>query len=215
MTPLLNYANTVIYKIVSNDISITECYVGSTTDFVSRKVSHKNACANEKGIMYNRKVYRTIRDNGGWAEWSIIELEKYPCKDSNEARLKEREWFERLNSSLNTNYPQRSRKEHLIQYGVDHKDEIAFYQKQYNKDHQDEIALYQKQYRKDHQDEIALHRKQNYEKNKKDMYRPFICQCGKKTSPDHNNRHSKSVEHIKYMTTIGLSSDPTVPIITI
>jgi hypothetical protein len=53
--------------------------------------------------MYNRKVYRTIRDNGGWAEWSIIELEKYPCKDKNEATLRETYWKDLLHSTLTTN----------------------------------------------------------------------------------------------------------------
>jgi hypothetical protein len=29
----------------------------------------------------------------------MVEVEKYPCKDANEATAKEREWFERLNST--------------------------------------------------------------------------------------------------------------------
>ena len=99
----IDYANTVIYKIVCNDLSITELYVGHTTDFVRRKASHKCLCTNDI-----RKIYTTIRKNGGWTNYSMIQIEKYPCKDTNEAIAKEREWFERLNSDLNTNVPQRS-----------------------------------------------------------------------------------------------------------
>ena len=36
-----------IYKIVCNDLSITDCYVGHTTDFVKRKCNHKIICNNE------------------------------------------------------------------------------------------------------------------------------------------------------------------------
>ena len=43
----INYEKTHFYKIVSNDLSITDCYVGHTTDFKTRKTSHKTQCNNE------------------------------------------------------------------------------------------------------------------------------------------------------------------------
>ena len=121
----IDYSNTVIYKIVCNDLSITDCYVGHTTDFTRRKQGHKNNCSNEKTKKYNYKVYETIRETGGWNNWSMIEIEKYPCKDSNEATAKEREWFERLDSSLNMNCPQISIPE------------MTLYKNQYYKDNKD------------------------------------------------------------------------------
>jgi hypothetical protein len=107
----INYANTVIYKIVCNDLNVTECYVGHTTDIVCRKQSHKKRCTNKTNKKHNLKVYKIIRDNGGWINYSMIEIEKYPCQDVQEAKKKEREWFENLNSSLNTYFPQRNIKE--------------------------------------------------------------------------------------------------------
>jgi hypothetical protein len=107
----INYANTVIYKIVCNDLNITECYVGHTTDIVCRKQSHKKRCITETDKKHNLKVYKIIRDNGGWDDYSIIEIEKFPCQDVQEAKKKEREWFEKLNCSLNTYFPQRNPKE--------------------------------------------------------------------------------------------------------
>jgi hypothetical protein len=107
----INYANTVIYKIVCNDLNITECYVGHTTDIVCRKQSHKKRCITETDKKHNLKVYKIIRDNGGWDDYSIIEIEKFPCQDVQEAKKKEREWFEKLNCSLNTYLPQRNPKE--------------------------------------------------------------------------------------------------------
>ena len=61
----VNYENTVIYKIVCNDLNITDCYVGSTTDFTTRKSHHKSSCNNETDSRYHLKVYKMIRDNGG------------------------------------------------------------------------------------------------------------------------------------------------------
>jgi hypothetical protein len=90
----IDYSKTVIYKIVCNDLNIIGCYVGHTTDFIRRKQSHKSHCTNEKDKKkYDFKVYKTIRENGGWDNYSMIEIEKYPCKDANEATAKEREWF--------------------------------------------------------------------------------------------------------------------------
>ena len=117
----IDYSKTVIYKLVCNDLSITESYVGSTTDFVRRKAGHKSDCTNEKGPHYNYKVYKIIRDNGGWAEWCMVEIEKYPCNDANEATSRERYWFGIMNSNLNTIYPHRTR----AQYRADNKESIS------------------------------------------------------------------------------------------
>jgi predicted GIY-YIG superfamily endonuclease len=56
----IDYANTIIYKIVCNDLNITECYVGHTTDFVRRKKSHKHRCITETDKKHNLKVYKII-----------------------------------------------------------------------------------------------------------------------------------------------------------
>eukprot|EP01038_Epipyxis_sp_PR26KG_P014805 gene14805-19891_t len=48
------------------------------------------------------KVYKTIIQNGGWDNWDMIELEKYPCLDANEAHGRERYYIEQLNANLNT-----------------------------------------------------------------------------------------------------------------
>jgi hypothetical protein len=47
------------------------------------------------------KLYQVINANGGWENWSMIEIEKYPCKDNYEATRRERHWCEVLNANLN------------------------------------------------------------------------------------------------------------------
>jgi len=118
----IDYNKTIIYKIVCNDLNIKECYVGSTTDFTKRKYHHKSACNKESSSKYNRIVYQTIRENGGWNNWNMIEIEKYPCNDNNEARTRERYWYEALNARLNSNNPIMSKKEY---YEINKEEQIT------------------------------------------------------------------------------------------
>ena len=77
----IDYSNTIIYKICCNDITITDCYVGHTTNFSQRKSQHKSSCNNENSEQYNSFVYKFIRENGGWDNWNMIEIERLSCID--------------------------------------------------------------------------------------------------------------------------------------
>ena len=118
----INYKNNVIYKIVCNDLKIKDLYVGQTTDFARRKSAHRFKC-NDLSTKIN--IYNTIRINGGWTNWSMIEIEKYPCLDSNEARARERYWFETLYANLNERIPittETEKKEYNKQFYEENKD---------------------------------------------------------------------------------------------
>jgi hypothetical protein len=193
----IDYSKTLIYKLVCNDLSITDSYVGHTTDFIRRKREHKTRCHNEKGKYYNTKVYATIRENGGWICWTMIEIEKYPCKDVNEACSKEREWFENLNSNLNTNYPQRS----LSEYQQDNKEKINQYKEQYRENNKDKARLHSKIFEDKHKKERAIKRSET-----------FKCECGKVSTWSHNSRHLKRKFHLQYMESVMLANISIVPI---
>ena len=45
---ILDYQNTIIYKIVSKDLNIKECYVGHTINFSRRKSVHRACCNHNK-----------------------------------------------------------------------------------------------------------------------------------------------------------------------
>jgi hypothetical protein len=98
----VDYSNTIIYKIHCKDTSITDVYVGHTTNFIQRKYMHKIACKNLKN---NIKIYNVIRCNGGWENWVMTEIGKYCCKNATEARIKEQYHYEELQASLNSNPP--------------------------------------------------------------------------------------------------------------
>ena len=97
----IDYSNTTIYKIYCKDTNMTDTYVGHTTNFKEREYSHMKCCEN---IHNNTKVYKTIRENGGWNNWDMVEIANYNCKDLIEAKMKEQYHYELLKSTLNS-YP--------------------------------------------------------------------------------------------------------------
>ena len=103
----INYENTVIYKIVCRDLSVEDVYVGHTTNFAKRKNQHKKNCHNDKSKSYHLKIYETIRQNGGWNNWDMIEIEKFKCNDANEATARERFYYDKLQPSMNTIKPKK------------------------------------------------------------------------------------------------------------
>jgi hypothetical protein len=151
----IKHENTLMYKLVCNDINITEIYVGSTTNFTVRKDSHKSRCSNELSESYNFKVYQYIRANGGWSDWSMIEIEKFPCTDSKEARKRERYWMETLRATLNSQTPSRTQ----LEYVLDNREQIAEYQKMYNLDNREQITDNKKMYNLTHKEQIAEQKK--------------------------------------------------------
>jgi len=106
-----DYQKTIIYKFYCKDNNINDIYIGHTVDFNSRKSKHETRCNNINDEGYNIKLYQFIRNNGGWDNWNMIEIEKYPCNDIDEALDRETYWYNLLKPSLNTLCPKRSVKE--------------------------------------------------------------------------------------------------------
>jgi hypothetical protein len=198
----IDYSKTVIYKIVCNDLNITDLYVGSTTDFTKRKCQHKTVCNNPNAINHNIKVYKTIREKGGWDNWTMIEIEKFGCKDKNEALARERYWFETLEAKLNVKYPKRDSKE----WFKDNYETILEKNKQYRDIHKEEVKEYHKNYREIHCDKIKASRSQYYEKQQQyrinksdDLNKKVVCECGTTYTHHHKSDHCKSKKHQNFM----------------
>lgn len=182
-----NYDNTCIYKIVCKDLNITDCYVGQTTNFRKRKWHHKSS-VNKLDF----KIYKFIRENGGWDNWDMIEIEKYPCNDGNEARTRERYWYEELKATLNTETPNQSQKE---------------YKKIYRQTEQFKSSAIN--YIKTHPPPIEKKREWNrnsYHKNKDIILEKNkvkeVCVCGCIISHNNMYRHFRTDKHKNYLTSI-------------
>jgi len=114
------------YQIVCNDSNITETYIGSTKNLKDRKTSHKCHCINLDSKKYNYKIYKFIRDNGGWFNWKFVILDTKECIDKYEAYEIEQSYINELKSTLNTISPYSglTKKEYEIKYRQDHKEKI-------------------------------------------------------------------------------------------
>jgi hypothetical protein len=176
---LIDYSNTVIYKIVCNDPIITDIYIGSTCNFANRKWNHKNRCKTS-----NIKLYKTINDNGGWDNWSMLEIEKFSCVDGNEARTRERYWFEQLNAKLNTLCP------NGISIEESKKNTKEYYEK--NKDKM-------KEYYEKNKNKLKENREKNKDKIKENREKTYICACGSIITIPHKNRHEQTNKHKLFM----------------
>ena len=97
----INYRNGgIIYKLVCRDNNIKDCYVGFTTNFVNRKYVHKRTYYNIIPCKHKHTLYDFIRNNGGWDNWNMVEVEHYKCWTSGEANKKVSEWANVLNANL-------------------------------------------------------------------------------------------------------------------
>jgi hypothetical protein len=198
----IDYSKTIIYRIVCKDTNITECYVGATTDFRSRKQQHKISCNNETSKSYNYYVYQFIRNNMGWDNWNMVEIEKYNAVDSNDASKRERYWIEYYNANLNKIIPTRTNKE----YYEDNKEQIVEYQKQYYEDNKEQLAEYNKKYRNDNKQQIIEKNKEYYENNKeliREKWKEKVtCECGIICNKYNLPRHKKSKKHLNAINNI-------------
>jgi len=165
-----DYTKTIIYKLVhKEDYDNANIYIGSTTNFTKRKGQHKNCCNNENDKKYNQKNYQSIRDNGGWDEWNMIEIEKYPCNDKREAERKEESWRIHFNVVLNSK---------ACCSLTDNKTE---YRKMYRETNKEKLTEKDKKYRQDNKEKIVKQVKQYYEENiqKITEYAKKYCETNK------------------------------------
>lgn len=175
----INYANTIIYKLVCNDLDIKDCYVGHTTGFTKRKALHKHN-SNENSKNSHFKVYKKIREHGGWDNWSMIEIEKFPCKDRNEACAQERYWLEKLNANLNSQIPNRSKKE----YRQENKAQLSADGKKYYQENREPLLEYGKKYKLS---------------NKVRLTQKNQCECGGCYTTINKSIHLNTKKHQKYL----------------
>jgi predicted GIY-YIG superfamily endonuclease len=93
------YKNTIIYMIRPKHNNFY-MYVGHTIDKDRRLKEHIRATEND-----NKKIYKTIRETGGWEHWEMIEISTYVCECKEDALKIEQEWCEKLRPNLNSISP--------------------------------------------------------------------------------------------------------------
>ena len=104
----------IFYEIKCRDETITDTYIGSTTNFNNRKKTHKYRC-NTEGKGHHTKLYTYIRENGGWDNFTMTEIDRHECINKEDAEAHEQMLIEQKNASLNTRMAHRSQEAKIEQ----------------------------------------------------------------------------------------------------
>ena len=182
-----DYSNTIIYKLCCKNTLIDDIYIGHTTHFINRKNQHKTSCHNINDKKYNQYVYKFIRENGGWNNWSMIQIQEHNCKNKREAEATEHFWIENLGAKLNSNKPYamckeepqlykqcwyEEKKDYILQKAKDNyeenKEEKNEYQKQYAQENKEQISQTQKEYREKNKEKLTEQKKEYREAHKEE-----------------------------------------------
>jgi len=156
----MDYSKCVIYKIVCNDESVTECYVGHTTNFVKRKYQHKQTWKTS-----NLKLYQMIRENGGWDNWTMTPIFEYPCENYIQACIKEEFWRIQLVAELNSQrafLSEEEKQKRDKEYRKKNKEKA----KEWRDNNKEQIVEYKKEYAQINKEKLAEKDKIKYQKNR-------------------------------------------------
>jgi hypothetical protein len=162
-----------IYVVCPKNKDLNLCYIGHTNNFIKRMKQHKNASENLKHTKAYQKLYETIRNNGGWSEWEMVEIDKIYGKTKLEARMREQEVIDDYNANLNTvsayiTEEQRKATKKAIteKYRLENKELLKEQVKKYKEEHKEVIAEQMKTYRAENKEKIFEKTKEYREKNK-------------------------------------------------
>lgn len=86
-----------IYQITCKDPNINENYIGQTECFEKRKYSHSRDSQTSE-----LKIYKTIREYGGWDNWEIKIINHYYCNNEYEARQIEQKYIDIFKATMNS-----------------------------------------------------------------------------------------------------------------
>ena len=95
-----DYSNCYIYYIVDKDGIVH--YVGSTSNFNSRKSSHRHRCNTEHAKQHNVDIYKYIRANGGWDVFEMVPIHKIKnVSNATELRIAEQSEINKFSTLKN------------------------------------------------------------------------------------------------------------------
>jgi len=212
----IDYSNTIIYKLINYDCP-ENVYVGSTTNWTKRKQSHKHGATNSKYKGYNGKVYKIIRENGGWESWNMIEIKRFACANKRDAEAEEDKIMQELKANMNScrSYVTKTDiKDYMKQYADDNKETIMEYKKNYYHENKKIIKVKQKKYCELNKTKMSENKKAYYESHKEgikqynDAYREAnkdAIKDKKKLYIEVNKEAIKEKKAIKYTCECGLT----------
>ena len=175
--------NYIIYKIICDDLP-DFIYVGSTCDFNYRKRQHSQHYKDENDKAYNFKLYTTIRENGGWENWRMIQIHQAPNVTKREAEAIEEDYRVELKANLNS--------QHAFLYPEVAREERKVNDKKYFQSDKGRAATVRtnKNYRETENGKAVI---------KANASRRYVCDCGKELLIKSKKDHNKSQFHLDYI----------------
>ena len=170
-----------------NDINITDTYIGSTSNFKNRIKGHKSHYNNINIRSYNYKLYKFIRDNGGFENFQMIKLEEFICDSKEEKLIKERYYIELYKCSLNSRSSYQTT------------EEIKEYKRKWYEDNREKFIEKQRKNYENNKEKINIKKRELYKNNKEKINEKITCDCGCIVSKSNLSRHKKSKKHIDYL----------------
>jgi len=176
---MINYIYMIFCKNHFDDNGCKNFYIGHTKNLKIREGLHKSSSNNIASSKYNYPIYKIIRDNGGWNNWYMIELEKFECLDERQAQKKENEYINIFNPDMN--------------------DRKSFLSKEEKKNLYKNWEIKNKEKRSQQK---AIY----YQENKEYKNEQFYCECGGKYTFSHKARHFKTEKHQNWLNSCATCS---------
>jgi hypothetical protein len=189
MTTPKNY---IFYKIYCHDNDYI--YVGSTCNFNNRKRQHKEN-TNLDNKKKNFKVYKTIRENGGWENWKMIQIGTREQITKRQAEQIEEEYILQLKAELNDKRAYLSEQVKKEQKAISDK---KYRESEKGKASQEKRKDYFTQYNNSEETKERKHEwyLANKERTLSKQAERYVCSCGKEVTIGKKARHEKTQFHI-------------------
>jgi len=150
-----------IYKLIKKDaINDDMIYIGSTEDINDRMSKHKYSCNNIKYHKYNYKVYKYIRDNGGWNEWKYEIIDEVEVALREDAGIYEGEYIIKYNAINKLN--------DVVSGRCLNKSKNQYHKEKYERN-KEKISQKGKERYERNKEDILQKCKEKYERNKEDI----------------------------------------------
>jgi len=180
-----DFSKSVIYHIRHME-SKEVVYVGSTTNFTQRKVSHKHLW-NKEGNHFTFPIYCHIRDNGGFDCFEVIPIKSLKLENKTELLIAEQEEIDRHRTLVN------GRKAHIPIEAHRTIEEHKEYDKQYKK-------LYYQENKVIINEKHKKYREENKEILNEKQKQPVKCPiCNSAITRSHLKSHQRTKKCQEYL----------------
>ncbi len=162
-----------VYKIFALDPDDDACYIGSTTASMRQRIAkHKLCCRTGRDL----KIYRYIRDNGGWDAFTYEILESKLVSSKAEQFACEQEFMDLLEPSLNERAAYLTEEQRIAAdkrnrkiYYETHKEVILAKQKIYQEENKESLKIKSKEWRERNAETLKAKKKIYRESHKEEQ----------------------------------------------